>query len=75
MATQLNGSVKWIGLAIVLIGMVYTFGQQSKAFEKNDEANAIAITALQQQHKEDMQIVREDLKEIKADVKKILSMP
>ena len=75
MAKKLNGSVKWIGLAIILVGMVYGFGQQSKSLEKDDEANATAIQVVQQHHEEDMDLVRDDLKEIKTDVKALLSRP
>jgi len=72
---KLNGSLKWIVFAITIVGMVYGFGQKSKALEKDDEANATAITVVKEQHTKDMALVREDLKIIMADVKKILSKP
>ncbi len=67
-----NGSVKWIVLAITLAGMIFGFGQKSKGLEKDDEANATAITALHEHHVEDMVLVRDDLKIIMADVKLLL---
>lgn len=75
MAKKLNGSAKWVALVIVLVGMVYGFGQQSKSLEKDDEANATAIKTVERHHEEDMELVRDDLKEIKTDVKALLSRP
>ncbi len=64
MAKKINGSAKWIGLLIVLVGMVYGFGQKSKALEKDDEANVTAIAVVREQHEKDMKLVRDDLKTI-----------
>ncbi len=61
MAKKLNGNAKWIGLAIFLIGAVYAFGRKTTALEKDDEAAMTAIS-----------VVKEDVKEIKADVKILL---
>ena len=73
--SKLNGSLKWIVFALTVVGMVYGFGQKSKSMEKDDEANATAIGVLDKQHTADMILVRDDLKEIKSDVKEILSKP
>lgn len=73
--SKLNGSLKWIVFALTVVGMVYGFGQKSKSMEKDDEANATAIGVVEKQHAKDMALVREDLKEIKSDVKKLLSRP
>lgn len=75
MANKLNGNVKWISLALTLIVMVFVFGQRSKALEKDDEANATAITVVREQHDKDMRLFRDDVKEIKNDVKALLSRP
>lgn len=64
MAKKINGSVKWVGLALALIGVVFVFGQKSKALEKDTEANATAIAVVQEQHGKDMELVRGDLKTI-----------
>jgi len=73
--TGSNGSLKWIALALTLVGMVYGFGQKSKGLEKDDEANATAIKVVQKNHDKDMDLFRDDVKEIKTDVKKLLSRP
>ncbi len=75
MAKKLNGSVKWIGLALTLVTMVFVFGQKSKALEKDTEANATAISVVQEQCAKHNEITREDLKEIKTDIKTLLSRP
>ncbi len=64
MAKKINGSAKWVGLALTLITMVFVFGQKSKALEKDDEANATAIAVVREQHGKDMELVRTDLKTI-----------
>ncbi len=64
MAKKLNGSAKWVGLALTLIVMVFVFGQKSKALEKDTEANATAINVVREQHGKDMELVRDDLKTI-----------
>lgn len=64
MAKKLNGNAKWIALVMILAGMIFGFGQKSKAMEKDAEANATAI-----------ELIRDDLKVIKTDVKVLLSRP
>ena len=64
MAKKINGSARWVGLALTLITMVFVFGQKSKGLEKDTEANATAITAVKEQHDKDMKLVRDDLKTI-----------
>lgn len=72
---KVNGSVKWISLALTLIIIVFVFGQKSKALEKDDEANVTAIRVVQKQHTDDMKLVRDDLKVIKDDVKVLIGRP
>lgn len=64
MATKLNGSAKRIGVAMTVVLIVFGFGTKSKSLEKDIEANATSNT-----------LIREDIKEIKADVKVLLSRP
>ena len=64
MTKKFNGSARWIGLILVLASMIFVFGQKSKALEKDDEANATAITVVREQHDKDMELVRVDLKTI-----------
>ncbi len=75
MAKKINGSAKWVGLALTLITMVFVFGQKSKALEKDDEANATAIVVVQKQCDKANEITRGDLSEIKTDIKTLLSRP
>ncbi len=69
---KLNGSVKWILLVIALASIVYGFGQKSQELEDADTANALRSQELHEHHVEDMGLVRDDLKIIMADIKKLL---
>ncbi len=73
--SKLNGTTRWIGLFIILAGMIFAFGSKSKALEKDTEANKTAIAVVREAHEKDMRVLREDVKEIKTDVKKLLSRP
>lgn len=75
MAKKKKGSAKWIGSALLIVGMIYGFGRKTKAMEKDTEANATAIRVTQEQHGKDMELVREDLGIIKTDVKALLVRP
>ena len=75
MTKKFNGSARWIGLILVLASMIFVFGQKSKALEKDNEANATAITVQGKQHDKDMALLRGDVGIIKNDVKALLSRP
>ncbi len=63
--TKFNGWAKWIGLGILVLTMTVTFFVRAALVEER-------LNVIKETHRRDIEYVREDLTEIKTDVKKIL---
>ena len=62
---KLNGLTRWMLLGIMVSSMVVTFFVRAALVEER-------LNAIKETHRRDIEYVREDLTEIKTDVKKIL---
>ncbi len=63
--TKFNGLARWILLGIMVLTMVVTFFVRAALVEER-------LEGIKETHRRDIEYVREDLKTIKTDVKKIL---
>lgn len=73
---KLNGATKWISLAIITLGMIVTFFVRAALVEERldvmDTTHNTAIKVAKEAHDKDIGYIREDVAEIKKDVKEIL---
>ena len=73
---KINGATKWISLGLFILTMVVAFFVRAALLEERldvmDTRHNTAIEAVKETHGKDIGYVREDLKTIKDDVKKIL---
>ncbi len=74
--TKFNGWTRRIILGITVAGMVITFFVRAALVEERldvmDTSHNTAIKAVKEAHDKDISYIREDVAEIKKDVKKIL---
>ena len=73
---KLNGTSRWIGLGILALTMIVTFFVRAALVEERldvmDIRHNTAIEAVGDAHDKDIGYIREDITEIKGDIKKIL---
>ncbi len=74
--TKFNGWARWIVLGIMVATMVVTFFVRAALVEERldvmDTRHNTAIHAVEDAHDKDIGYIREDISDIKTDVKKIL---
>ena len=63
--TKLNGLTKWIGLGIVLVGIIVSIAVRAAVVEEK-------INNLKEIHDANNKLIYDDLRIIKEDIKKIL---
>ena len=73
---KMNGATKWISLGLFILTMVVAFFVRAALLEERldvmDTRHNTAIEAVEQAHDKDIGYIREDISDIKTDVKKIL---
>ena len=73
---KFNGTSRWIGLGILVLTMIVTFFVRAALVEERldvmDIRHNTAIKAVGDAHDKDIGYIREDITEIKGDIKKIL---
>ena len=73
---KVNGLIRWVGLGILISGMIVTFFVRAALVEERLEAmdtrHNTAIQVVREAHDKDIGYIREDIATIMADQKKIL---
>lgn len=72
MAFKLNGASKWIGLGLTLLVMFSSGIKTATVMSKDIEANQKRIDSFEILYNNDQDCIREDIKEIKSDIKMLL---
>lgn len=74
--TKFNGLTRWLSLGIMFLVMIVTFFVRAALVEERldvmDISHNVAIEGVKEAHDKDIGYIREDVAEIKKDVKEIL---